>query len=829
MDSLGAQLFSNDIDDISVLKGAGATALYGVRAKNGVVIITTKKGLESVTQVEARSDLKETAFFFPHLKTNRNGEVIFSFDSPQALTKWRLMLLAHNKSVEVGSMEKTVVTQKDLSVIPNPPRFLRENDTLFLSAKISNLTKQPLVGSALLQMFNGVTSAPISTSIILSDSYQCFTIPSNGNTSVSWKLQIPEGIPALEYKIVAKSGSHSDGEANILPVLSSRTLVTETKPLWLAKGTTKEVVFEKLKTPTSASLKNHSFTLEYTSNPTWLALKSLPYLIEFPYDCAEQTFSRFYANALAEDILAQNPQIKNVLKIWRSNGQLKSALELNESLKSVLVSESPWVRDLGSDQENKTRLAKLLDLQNLQEGQLQALANLKQLQLPSGGFPWFAGGVENTFITRYIVAGIGHLEKLNVKGESDYKLKPLLKKAIAYLDDQFVNDYQSRLKSKEDSTGVNLDHNIVHYLYARSFFFKSHPLTEKTNKIINLYIEKCKSSWLSQSLYNKGMIALIMKRNGFEKEAKNIVDSLEEQAVQSDENGWYWKENTNSWYWYKSAIETQVLLIEAFTEISQDIEKADKLKQWLLKNKQTNRWGSTKATTEAIYALLMHGNNWLSVMENTIITIGNEKIKNKKLDSVKKEAGTGYLKVNWKGKEISSRIASVNVQYKSDITGFGGVYWQYSEDLDKVSATKNIPLNIKKLLFIKNTGDDGEKLTPIGRDMPIKIGDIVTIRIEVTSKNDMEFIHLKDMRASGLEPVEVLSNYKWQDGLGYYQSTRDVATHFFFDKLPKGTYVFEYDLQANNKGDFSNGITTIQSMYAPEFSGNSKGVRLKIE
>ena len=659
MDSAGAQLASNDIKDISVLKGASATALYGARAKNGVVIITTKKGLESVTQVEVRSDLKETAFFYPHLKTNKKGEVIFSFDSPQALTKWRFMLLAHNKSVEVGALEKTAVTQKDINVIPNPPRFLRERDTIYLSAKISNLTKEIASGTALLQLFNGVTSEPISLSIIPLKSNQNFTIPSKGNTSVTWKLQIPEGIPAIEYKILAKSGSHSDGEANILPVLSNRTLVTKAKPLWLPKRTVKEVVFEKLKTSTSTSLKNHSFTLEYTSNPAWLAIKSLPYLIEFPYECAEQTFSRFYANALAEDILAKNPLVEDVFKSWKANGQLESPLETNESLKSVLISESPWVRDLKSDQENKARLAELFDSQKIQEGQLQATAKLKQLQLPSGGFPWFAGGRENTFITRHIVAGIGHLQKLNVQSKNDYKLKPLLKKAITYLDNEFVNNYQNRLKYQKDSTDVSLNHNIIHYLYARSFFLKSHPLSEKTNKIVNLYFEKCKSSWLTQSLYNKGMIALILGRNGFRHEAKNIVDAFEEQSVQSDENGWYWKENTNSWYWYKSRIETQALLIEAFTEISQDIEKVDKLKQWLLKNKQTNKWGSTKATTEAIYALLMHGNNWLSVTDNTVITIGDEKIKTKKLNPVKKEAGTGYMKVNWKGEEINSKMGSV--------------------------------------------------------------------------------------------------------------------------------------------------------------------------
>jgi TonB-dependent SusC/RagA subfamily outer membrane receptor len=828
LDESEINLSPSDIEEISVLKGLSATAIYGSRGRNGVVIITTKKGLEALTQVEARSNLKETAFFFPHLNTNKKGEVTFSFDSPQALTKWKFMLFAHNKTLEVGGLEKTAVTQKDINVIPNAPRFLRENDTIKLSAKISNLTKEQLSGTSLLQLFDAVTMKPIDKSVIPVKSAKNFTISPNGNTTISWALKIPEGLQALQYKIVAKSGTHTDGEANILPVLSNRTLITEARPLWIPSGKTKEVIFKKLKLPNSASLKNHKFTLEYTSNPTWLAIKSLPYLMEFPYECAEQTFSRLYANALAYDIISKKPQIEAVFKNWKNNGSIESPLEQNETLKSILISESPWVRDLLSDKENKSKLANLFDKEKLIEQELQTLSKLKELQLSSGGFPWFSGGRENTFITRHIVAGLGHLNKLNIQSENDYKIKPILKRAISYLDSEFVAQYQNDIRLSKDSTKISISNDIVHYLYSRSFFLDTYPLSDKTKKVIDVYLEKCKYTWITQSLYIKGMIALILHRFKEEKTAKMILEALSEQSIISEDNGMYWKENSKSWYWYKAPIETQALLIEAFAEIENDTKKIDQLKQWLLKNKQTNKWGSTKATTEAIYALLMHGSDWLSITDNTVITIGNEKIKTSKLTSTEKEAKTGYMKVNWKAEEISSEMASVKIKNKGNITGFGGVYWQYFEDLDKVTTSESTPLNIKKKMFIKKTTDEGEKLIPITSDTPIKLGDLITVRIEITSKNDMEFVHLKDLRASGLEPIDVLSEYKWQDGLGYYQSTKDVATHFFFDELLKGTYIFEYNLRANNSGNFSNGITTIQSMYAPEFASHSKGIRLQI-
>jgi TonB-dependent SusC/RagA subfamily outer membrane receptor len=826
---LGAQFSPNVIEDITVLKGANASAIYGARAANGVVVITTKKGLEALAKVEARSNLKETAFFFPQLNTDENGEVKFSFDSPQALTKWRLMLLAHNKNLEVGKLEKTAITQKDISVIPNTPRFLRENDTISLSAKISNLTNEPLTGITVLQLFDAVTMQPIDDDVITIKPTRNFNIGPKGNTSVDWNFKVPEGLQALQYKIVAKSETHTDGESGILPVLSNRILVTEAQPLWIPSGKTKEVEFKKLKLPTSSTQKNHKFTLEYTSNPAWFAIKSLPYLMEFPYECAEQTFSRFYANALAEDIIIKNPKIESVFESWRKNNAVESPLEKNETLKSILISESPWVRDLKTDQENKGRIADLFDKEKLREQQLRTISKLKELQHASGGFPWFSGGRENTFITRHIVAGIGHLQKLDIQAENDYKLKPILKKAIAYLDLEFLKAYYNSIRLSKDSTNISLSNHTVHYLYSRSFFIDTHPLSEKAKKVVDVYLNKGKENWLTQSLYNKGLLAIVLHRMKANETAKVILEALNEQAVYSEDNGMYWKENKNSWYWDKAPIETQALLIEAFTEIKGDIKKVDQMKQWLIKNKQTNQWSTTKATTEAIYALLMHGNDWLDVSDNTVITIGDKKIKTSKLESTKKEASTGYLKVTWGESEIIPEMASVSVKNKSNVTGFGGVYWQYFQDLDKITTSEETPLHIKKEVFIKKTTDEGEKLIPVTPDIPIKLGDLITVRIEIMSKDDMEFVHLKDLRASGLEPIDVLSGYKWQGGLGYYQSTKDVATHFFFDKLPKGTYVFEYDLRANNSGNFSNGITTIQSMYAPEFANHSKGIRLQIE
>lgn len=825
----GIDITTDMIEQITVLKGAKAISIYGEKAKNGAVTLTTKQGLEALLQTETRTNLKETAFFFPNLTTNARGEIQFNFKAPQALTKWKLMMLGHTKDLKTGGLTKTVITNKNLNVVPNYPRFVREKDTLVFSAKLSNLTNEVLTGTAALQIADAFSMRPLAENIKLSPAVSNFNIDANGNTEVFWKLAIPEGITAIQFKVVAKAGQHSDGEAKVIPVLSNRILITESQPLWVPAGESRETRFNKLILETSETRKHHNFTIEYTSNPAWLALKSLPYLMEFPYECAEQTFSRFYANSIAAHIVDSNPKIKDIFENWRQSDTTKSILQKNEELKNIMLAETPWVKDALSEAQNKSNLAALFETVEVEAKQKQALDKLQKLQSASGGFPWFAGGWENTFITQHILAGFGHLAKLNISLKENTETDKLIKKGIGYLDSEFLKNHK-RLLNKKEFKATPLSTSDIHYLYTRSFFLNTYPLSKELESIWPEYIRKAKENWLSQPLYQKGLIALVLNRTKETEMANAIMESLKQQAVITEESGMYWKGNTGSWYWYRAPIETQALLIEAFTEIKKDKETIEALKMWLLKNKRTQSWRTTKATTEAIYALLMQGSEWLSVKENTVISLGNQKIKSQKLEAIQKEAGTGYFKLKWKPKEISGAMGIINVQNKSEIPGFGGAYWQYFEDLDKVKANDDhSPLSIKKQLFLKDPLENGGVLKAIDKTTSVKIGDLITVKMEITTKEDLEFVHLKDMRASGLEPVDVLSRYKWQDGLGYYQSTKDAATHFFFDKLPKGSYVFEYQLRANNSGSFLNGICTLQSMYAPEFAAQSKAVRIQID
>lgn len=819
----------SDIISIDVLKDGKATVIYGSKGANGVVIITTKKSLEALTQVKARKNLSETAFFLPNLKTDAKGKVSFNFTSPEALTAWKLRLLAHNKDAVTGYLEKSVITQKELMVTPNFPRFFREKDTIVITVKIANITKDAKTGIAILQLFDTTNMQPIDSKMLNTKNIKNFTIGAFGNTTANWTIAIPEGLQGVQYKILAKAGNFSDGEENILPVLTNNILVTESIPIWVRENSKKEYTFENLKNNNSTTLKNHLFTLEYTSNPAWTAIQSLPYLMEYEHECAEQTFARFYANALASEIISSNPKIASLFETWRKNGKLNSKLEENEELKSIILAETPWLNDAQSEDEKKKNLALLFDLEKMKTSQQAAFDKLKQKQKSSGGFAWFDGSDESEYITRHILAGLGHLSKLNHDDETIEKIDQISKKGIPFIDSKFLEYHNARTKNEKaiDKLIWLNPNSDLHYLYTRSFYLKDYPLSDTLKKITKRYLESAKENWLNYSLYEKGMTALVLNRFGETSSAKKIIESLKETASNNEDWGMYWIANKSGWYWYQAPIETQALLIEAFAEVDNDTKSVDAMKVWLLKNKQTKNWPTTKATTEAVYALLMQGSDWLSVKDNTTFQIGEQKIVSKKLSENEKEAETGYIKLNWKADEIKKEMASISITNKSKVPGYGGVYWQYFEDLDKIITNSGTNLSIAKELYIKKNTDKGPQLQKITASNVLKVGDLVTVRLIITSKEDMEFIHLKDMRASCFEPVDVLSGFEYKGGLGFYKSTKDVATHFFFDRINKGTYVLEYDIRVNNTGNFSNGISTIESMYAPEYTSHTKVIRVK--
>ena len=785
--------------------------------------------------IKIRKNFNETAFFFPELLTDSSGNIRFSFTMPEALTTWKLMAFAHDKNLASGYVEKTTLTQKPLMVQPNAPRFVRQGDRINWPVKVVNLTDKEINGTLQLELLDASTLAPVDGWFKNIFPVQHLSLEAGQSLSLQFPIEIPASFGSTltwRVKAVSADGQFSDGEEASVPVLSNRMLVTESMPIGLRNKRSGEFRFEKLLNNQSPTLVNQSLTVEYTSNPAWYAVASLPYLMEFPHECAEQQFNRFFANTLASYVSNRHPKIRAVFDQWmnKDSAALLSNLDKNPELKTALLLETPWVLDAQNERKQKAQIALLFDLNRLAAEKKKIWLQLGEMQNPGGGFSWFSNGPDNRYITQYIVAGIGHLMKLGALNEQDKVLiNPLLVKAISYLDTRILDDYRQLINSKANLKRNQLTVMAIHYLYMRSLF-SGIPLPANAVKAYQFFRKQAGTFWLSADKSAQAMIALSLYRTGETKTPKAILHSLKENAIRHEELGMYWKDLARQGYnWNQSPLENQALMIEAFTEIDNDPLTVDDLKTWLLRQKQTRHWGTTKATAEACYALLLGGSDWLTEQKQVTLTVGNQTISSQDAGA---EAGTGYFKRTFTSDEINPGMGQVSVNVEtagkpSTQSSWGAVYWQYFEDLNKITPSAS-PLKLEKKLFLQQASATGPVLKELKEGDELHIGDKTIVRIILRSDRDMEFLHLKDMRAACMEPINVISGYKWQGGLGYYESTRDAATHFFFDRVPRGTYVFEYPMFVSHTGRFSNGISSIQCMYAPEFSSHSEGVSVDV-
>ena len=782
------------------------------------------------SDVKVRANLNETVFFMPELMTDENGDVIIKFTMNEALTKWKFLGMAHTKDLKFGITQNEIVTQKELMVVPNAPRFMREGDMIIYSAKVSNLTEKELVGSAKLELFDAVTNEPINIFVERKSTTLPFTVGAGQSAPLSWKLKIPFGkVMAITHRVVAQAGDFSDGEESSLPVLTNRMLVTETMPLPVRGNETKTFSFDRMKNANSATLQNHELTLEFTSNPAWYAVQALPYLMEYPHQCTEQIFSRYYANSLATNVANSHPKVKAIFEKWKNTDAMLSNLSKNQELKSALLEETPWVLAAQSEEQQKKNIGLLFDLNRMSQERADAVATIAERQLSNGGFSWFPGGRDSWYITQYIVEGMGHLNELGVNdAKSDPKVQKMLNRAIVFIDARIAEQYEELLKLVKEGKAKLEDNHLnnlaVHYLYARSFF-TNQKMDGNPQIAHDYYLGQAEKYWLNKGMYQEGMLALALHRNGKRTVTNDMVKSFKERSLNNEEMGMYWKYD-RGYYWYQLPIETHALMIEVFDEVANDSKAVDDLKVWLLKTKQTTHWKTTKATSAAVYALLRRGANWLLEDAPVEITLGDKKIDQSKMDT---EAGTGYFKTKWSGEDVDVSMADVKVKNPNSVVAWGALYWQYFEDLDKITTFEDTPLKLNKKLFKVVNSDRGPVMTELKEGSQLSPGDKLHVRIELCVDRPMEYVHMKDMRASGFEPTNVLSQYKWQGGLGYYESTKDASTNFFISYLPKGTFVFEYPMVVNHKGDFSNGVTTIQCMYAPEFTSHSEGIRVKVQ
>ncbi|NML66186.1 hypothetical protein HHL22_13315 [Hymenobacter sp. RP-2-7] len=844
-------------DKLSSFKRKSASGIVHAEADNA----EQPSAAPDLSTVPTRTDFRETALWEPALRTDKQGDVVLEFQMPEAVTRWQLLALAHDRQLHSGQLARQLVTQKEIQLTPNAPRFLRPGDAFTFPAKLSNLTDHAVSGTAQLFLLDAATGQDITSQLLPGPAQQPVAAAAHQSQALGWPLAIPTDFApvAVTYRVVAQAGgegapgpagrrakrqslkpatgpavTYSDGEENTLPVLPNRVLVTERLPLTILGPGTREFELTKLTSTSSPTRRNQSLTLELTANPAWYAVQSLPYLMEYPYECSEQVFDRLYANLLAAQVLKANPRFKTVLAEWTRQAQsgptaqpnaLASKLAQNQDLKNLLLQETPWVRDAQSETERLARLSTLFDEARLAAETTRALAKLQAMQLPDGSWPWFERMPTDRYLTQLIVAGFGKLRALGAFDASqDAAARPLLQAALGYLDRQLARDYAELRQTK----GVKLPENHlgdlqVQALYARSYWPQL-AVPTASRPALAYYQGQAAQHWLGRTRYLQGQLALALHRaDAKSTAAAQIMRALRENALHSPELGMYWQDVQPGYYWREAPTETQATLIEAFDEIAGDQESVNELKLWLLRQKQTHHWPSTRATADACYALLLRGTNWLATPAQPLqVTVGGQR-----LEPGPGQAGTGYVRATWPAAAVRPALGRVSLTKPDAGVAWGALYWQYFEDLDKVTPAA-AALSLERQLYREVRTAAGPTLEKLTAASPLRVGDVLVVRLVLRTDRALEYVHLKDQRAAGLELVNPLSGYQYQGGLGYYESPRDAATHFFLSELPRGTHVFEYRLRAAQAGDFSGGLSEVQCLYAPEFGATSAGQRLTI-
>lgn len=787
--------------------------------------VTAMEQVQSVQPPRIRSNFNETVFFYPHLQGDKSGNYQFSFTMPESLTRWNLKMLAHTKDLYFGQAEAQLITQQDLMVQLNMPRFVRQSDKLTLQASLVNLSDIALKANVKLTFIDPTTDQPVllnDTNMIAVD------VPADGKPlTLSWDVNGFDQYEWLICKVVADAGNFSDGEQRYLVILPDKVLVTESYPVFMSNENTKEFKFDSIQSIIN-KVDTRQLTFEFSANPVWYAIQALPALAEPKNENAVDYFIAWYVNALAGNILADNPRIKTIFEQIKQTepGSIQSALNKNQELKNILLEETPWLTEAKNGTEQQQRIALLFDLNQQKQLKSRYLDKLSTLQLPNGAFSWFDGMGESRWVTQFIAEGL-----LKAREFTDINIiNRMLGPAMNYLEGQITKDYlQVKKQVKDYEKKMNINSLQLHFLSLRTKI-NAPEISADSKEAMVFYIKETEQYYNKFGLYDKALAAMILHHANKPVAVDAIIKSLKENSLRTTDKGMYWSKNTAGYRWNERPISVQVKLMEAFNLVPGNETELALMKIWLLRQKQTQQWESPVASVNAIYALTGIGNNLLNNEQSFSITAGK-----KTFDTNLGIPGTGYIKQTLAKEDIKEGITINRVnQPETASPAWGAMYWQYYQDMDKVRSSGSA-LQVEKQLFVEHIVDNRKTLFPInGQNVnatlqSIQKGDKVIARMVVTTDRDLEFVVLKDNRAANLEPVSQLSGCSWKEGVVYYRTVKDASTQYFFSHLPKGTYVFEDEYFVNATGNFSGGTASIQCLYAPEFVGVGKGERVNVE
>ena len=818
---VGAVLQKNAVADGVDVESSGTEEMVEI-ADLGVAYVTSEEvaPIEKEAEPTLRENFNETAFFFPQMRTNTDGSATFSFTMPDALTRWRLMLLAYTKDRKTGTNEYTFTSSKPVMIMADMPRYMYDNDELWFVANVINTGDEAVTPKAKLEIFDAATMQPVN--ILASDALVPMEqILPGRSKEVRWKVKAQYGLELLAFRFTAYAGEFSDAEQHLLPVLSSEIFMTQTLPITVKAETEKTFDFEAIANPDSHE-KDYSLTLNFSTNPVWYAVQALPYLANISTDRAETAFYVFYANTLSSYIADNIPNLLAYIKKWQieTPDALLSQLEKDQDLKAIMLQETPWVLEAKSETEQRSRIATLFEVNNLRGQQTRALQLMQQKQKYNGGWPWMDGMPESAYITTYILTGFGKLQKMgawsSLSKADQNTAQSICDKAVRYLEYDVAETYRY-MKAHSKGKDWPIGSSTLSELYALSFF-KEQNSDKDFAKATDYYLKSLDKEWTSFNFNYRSKAAVLLYRTGNEKTAQLMIQSFKECAQKNEQIGMYWPKK---YFSFESHIATHANIMSAFAEIDKDEEMIDNLRVWLLTQKQTNSWENSASTADAIYALLMRGSDWFAEGKEVTLQFGNTPI-----NIEGGVAGTGFIQRRWNANEVTQEMRQLTVNNPTNHLVWGGLFRQYFVPIDEVK-TNEAGFTIQRELFVETVTDKGKLLVPVEKQA-LKVGDKLTVKITFTNEQDMSYVFVKDLRAAGFEPIEQISHYEYNDRMSYYQTNTDTDMQFFIEHLPKGTHQVEYSMFVTKEGYLNNGYALIQCQYAPEFSAYSNGMKVKI-
>lgn len=763
--------------------------------------------LAETGDIQIRENFAETAFFYPQLRTNEKGEVSISFVLPESLTRWTFMGLAHTRNVDYGKIEATATASKEFMLQPNMPRFVRVGDKANIAASLMNLSDKGVKGTVRMELFNPETEK------VFYSQKQKFDVKGGETGHVNFTFEVSDKYAVMACRMVADGDTFSDGEQRYIPVLTDKQWVTETVPLNVNGEGAHTFSLENLFNKHSKTASEQRLTVEFTAHPAWYVVQALPVVANPQNEDALSWATAYYAHSLAAFIVKENPRIKQVFDSWKAQGGTKetfmSNLQKNQELKNILLAETPWLTEATNEAEQKQRIATLFDLNTMNSQLAVSVEKLGELQNADGAWSWYKGMQGSRYVTTQVMEMLVRLNALTHQ-DADSRMQPMIQKGFEYLGKQAAEEYKSMKEAeKKGAVGLRPSEQVLRYLYICALDGKA-PVDEKVNRY---FIDKLSGEGKELTIYGKALGAIILQQAGKVAEARLFMQSLMEYSVVTDEMGRYFDTPKARYSWFSYKIPTEVAAMEAIQRITKDTKAIDEMKRWLLKQKQTQTWETPIATADAVYALMATGaSDLLANTGGVEITLGKEVIRTPADNAI------GYIKKTVSGDVMN--IKKVSVDKEGTGMGWGAVYAQYLESMDQIGEQGN-GLSVSRQLY---KGDEA-----LNESAPLKVGDRITVRLTVKADRDMDFVQIKDDRAACMEPLQAVSGFRWGNGLGYYQATKDASTQFFIDQMRKGTYVIEYQVYVNRTGEYQAGIATVQSAYAPEFGGHTRGYRVMVE